>query len=275
MTIEHAITAPSQAFAFGRRLLLAASAPVAVALLGQRNSTAMGLAGRRFMAAATPSAAGDTATPAAEDLIAIDTLLEPDATLVKAADAANARLRQNYSEGYSLDATHAPHVTLVQRFVRARDFDAVTTAVAQVLDTERPQGWPLTATSYAYAMWAGVAITVMVIERTPELDRLEQAVVDALEPFSVVPGDAAAFVTDPASPEINQNTIEYVNTFVPASSGKNYQPHITVGVAHEEFVKDLVAEPYTPVTGAVTDAAIFHLGNFGTAAKRLWSWNLQ
>lgn len=35
----------------------------------------------------------------------------------------NTQLRENYPAGYALDATHLPHVTLLQRFVRAKDFD--------------------------------------------------------------------------------------------------------------------------------------------------------
>ena len=53
------------------------------------------------------------------DLIAIDIVIEPDAAMIDKAKAANARLRQNYPQGYELDAAHAPHISMVQRF-RAR-----------------------------------------------------------------------------------------------------------------------------------------------------------
>lgn len=253
-----------RALAVGRRsLLLAAGVPAAAMLLGQPVRAAAPVA--------TP-AAGEGATPEAGALLAIDILLEPDATLVAAAAAANARLRGNYPAGFAIDATHAPHVSVAQRFVRAEQFDAVTAAVAKVLDAEQPVGWPLKTTGYDYAIWAGVALTVMLIERTPELERLQQAVLDAVAPYTVAKGTADAFATDPASPSINQDTITYVETFVPAASGTNFTPHVTVGVAHEDFVKALKAEPYTPVAGAVAGSAIYHLGDFGTAAKRLWRW---
>jgi hypothetical protein len=64
-----------------------------------------------------------------DELIAIDILLEPDQTMIGKANAANARLRGNFPAGYELDATHTPHITVLQRFVRARDLDAVTAAV--------------------------------------------------------------------------------------------------------------------------------------------------
>ena len=50
-------------------------------------------------------------------VIAIDVLLEPDQTMISKAEAINARLRGDYKAGYELDATHSPHVTLLQRFV--------------------------------------------------------------------------------------------------------------------------------------------------------------
>jgi len=72
-----------------------------------------------------------TTKPAADKLIAIDVLLQPDQTMVSKANEINARLRSNYPDGYSLDATHAPHVTLLQRFIGAKDLDAVTAAITK------------------------------------------------------------------------------------------------------------------------------------------------
>lgn len=71
-------------------------------------------------------------------LIAIDTLLVPDHTLIDKAGAVNARLRGNFPAGYELDAAHAPHITLLQRFVSAKYFDAVTSVLSNIFETERP-----------------------------------------------------------------------------------------------------------------------------------------
>ncbi len=214
----------------------------------------------------------------ADKLIAIDVLLEPDQTMICKANALNDRLRGNYPARYSLDATHAPHVTLLQRFVRARDFDAVTAAITKVFAAEHPAELHLKAHSLEYVMWGGVAVTAIVVERTPELMRLHQKVVDAVAPFSVNGGTAAAFVNT----EVNAETIGYVETFVPKASGDKYFPHVTAGVATEAFVKQLKAEPFEAVTFKAKDVAVYQLGIFGTAAKRLWmtkasgplaSWN--
>ncbi len=201
-----------------------------------------------------------------DKLIAIDILLEPDQTMIAKAGAVNALLRGNYPAGYELDATHAPHVTLLQRFVRVNDLDAVTAAVSKVLAVERPMDLQLKAKGLDYVIWGGVAVTVLVVERTPELMRLHQKVIDAVAPFSVNGGTAAAFV----GADANTETIGWVENFVPKSSGANYIPHVTVGVAPEAFVKQLKAEPFAAFTFKPVGVGIYHLGNFGVAAKRLW-----
>jgi len=168
----------------------------------------------------TTRAKGNTLPPAGNNLIAIDVLLELDRMMVVKANALNNRLRGDYPAGYSLDATHSPHVSMLQRFVRATDLDAVTAAVAKVLAAERPTDLQLTAKGIDYVMWAGVAVTVLLVERTPELLRLEEKIVDAVTPFSVSGGTAAAFV----GADANAETIAYVETFVPKSSGTNHSP---------------------------------------------------
>ena len=96
--------------------------------------------------------------------------------------------------------------------------------------------------------------------------QLHQKVIDAVAPFSVDGGTAAAFV----GADANKETIGWVETFVPKSSGKNYIPHVTMGVAPEAFVKQLKAEPAEPFTFKPVGVAVYHLGNFGTAAEKLW-----
>lgn len=210
---------------------------------------------------------------ASDRLLAIDVLLEPDAKMVEKAQAVNARLRENYPQGYALDASHAAHITLVQGFVRAKDLDAITGIVSSALAKEQPTEWQFKATGYEYSVWNGTAITLLKVERSAELIRLEDAAVKAVQPFIVQGGTSQAFVTDPDAPEINKQTIDWVTNFVPNATDEKFNPHVTVGVANEDFVKNLKAEPFTPFNFTVNHIAIYQLGNFGTARKKLWTWN--
>ena len=81
-------------------------------------------------------------------IIAIDVALEPDATMIQRAKAANARLRKVYPEGFALDATHNPHITMLQQFVRTADLDKVYAAVSDALAGEKPTSWKLKAFKY-------------------------------------------------------------------------------------------------------------------------------
>ena len=59
--------------------------------------------------------------PAAQSPVtAIDILLEPDATMLQHSADNNARLLKVFPKGFALDATHTPHITMLQCFVRTR-----------------------------------------------------------------------------------------------------------------------------------------------------------
>lgn len=209
---------------------------------------------------------------AAEAVTAIDILLLPDQAMIDHANAANARLRENYPAGFSLDATHRPHISLLHRYVRTKDLDAVYAAVGRVFDRQRPVGWTLEGTGYFHVIFNGLGLPGIVVRPTPELLKLQQEVIDAVRPYTVPDGNASAFVTTPEAPDVNSATIQYVETFVPNQVGKKYNPHVTVGVGQPDFVVKMQAEPFKTFKFKVAGAAVFHLGNFGTAQKKLWQW---
>jgi len=207
-------------------------------------------------------------------VIAIDVLLEPGPVMRAKAEAANAKLRANYPQGYTLGRNQVAHLTLVHRFVRESDLPAIEQAVAKIVAKERPLERQLTATGFGYSIWVGLATTVINIDRTPELDRFAADIVKAVEPFAVAQGTTAAFHTSRELPKIDDKIVTYVTKFVPNSSGENYRPHVTIGVAHEEFVKKMKAEPFEKFSFKPAGVAIYQLGNFGTAQKKLWAWRV-
>jgi hypothetical protein len=205
-------------------------------------------------------------------VIAIDVLLEPGPSMVAKAQSANAALRANYPEGYTLGREQVAHVTIVHRYVRKNDLPAIEEAVAKVVAKEQPLEKQLTATGFGYSIWVGLATTVINIERTPELDRFAAEIVKAVEPFAVRQGTSAAFHRSRELSKIDDKIVDYVAKFVPNASGDNYKPHVTIGVAHEDFVKELKAKPFDKFTFKPAGIAIYQLGNFGTAQKKLWEW---
>ena len=206
---------------------------------------------------------------------AIDILLKPDATMIQHATATNDRLRKVFPKGFALDASHRPHVTLVQRFVRTEDLDKVYAAVGKVFASANVTGLKLEAFKYYYMPDKDLGLSGIVVKPTPELLKLEQAVIDAVTPFTVKTGTSAAFVTTPEDPEVLPELITYVSDFVPKHSGENYHPHVTTGLAPREYLDKMLKEPFEAFTFSPTGAAVYHLGHFGTAAKKLKQFDLK
>ena len=130
---------------------------------------------------------------------AIDILLEPDQTMVEHAVAANKRLLGVFPKGFALGKTHAPHISTLQRYVNTADLDKIYAAVAKVLAEEKPATWKLKAYKYYYIPWKDIGLAGIVIEPTADLVRYQQKLIDAVTPFTVKTGTAAAFaVFEPA-----------------------------------------------------------------------------
>jgi len=206
---------------------------------------------------------------------AIDILLDPDATMIKHAEAANARLRRNFPEGFPLDETHLPHISCLHRYVKTADLDKVYEAVGKVLAGENPATWKLKAYKYYYIPWKNIGLAGIVIEPTDDLIRFQQKLIDAVAPFTEKTGTAAAFFTTKEDPEINQPTIDYVANFVPNQTGKKFNPHVSIGVASQDYLKKMLDEKFEAFTFSPAGMAVYHLGNLGTARKKFKSWELK
>jgi hypothetical protein len=206
---------------------------------------------------------------------AIDIVLEPDSTMVERAMAANRRLLTIYPKGFRLGKQHQPHISCLQRYVRTADLDKVYEAVGRVLADEKPTSWTLKALKYDFAVWDKLGITVILVEPTADLIAYQQRLIDAVAPFTVKTATAAAFVTTQKEPDINRSTIDYVASYVPASSGDKFIPHVTVGVGPPEDVKTMVDEKFDAFTFSPVGVSVYQLGNFGTARKKLKGWTLQ
>lgn len=216
-----------------------------------------------------------TAPAGQNNVTAIDILLDPDATMIQRATAANAELRQNYPKGYTLGGAHAPHVSMLQRYVNTADLPKVYAAADKVLAKENPTGWKLTAYKYDYIPDKPIGLGNILVKTTPDLLRLQQELIDAVTPFTAPTGTAAAFVTTPQDPDIIPPLIPYVANFVPEHSGDHYVPHVTIGVGTIDFLNTMVSAPFEQFAFSPVGASVYHLGNYGTAMKKLHSIPLK
>jgi hypothetical protein len=200
---------------------------------------------------------------------AIDIALEPDATLTQRAHADNARLLKAFPKGFALDATHHAHITMLQQFARTTDLHQVYAAVNKVLANKRPTSWKLKAFKYYYIPAPPLGLAGIVVEPTEDLLRLQQEIIDAVAPFTEKTGTAAAFMSTEEGRDIQQSLIDYVANFVPLASGKNFNPHVSIGVGTEVYLKEMLAKPFDTFTFSPASASVYQLGGFGTARKEL------
>jgi hypothetical protein len=211
---------------------------------------------------------------------AIDILLEPDATMVQHAEAANAQLLKSFPKGFTLGGVHAPHITMLQRFVKTEDLPKVFAVADRVIAGANPTSWKLTAFKYDHIGEAKLGDAVVgvgniLVKPTPDLLRLQQQLADAVKPYEVSTGTTAAFVTTPQAPHISEDLIQYVSVFVPDHSGDNYVPHVSIGVGTIDFLNTFASAPFDEFTFSPAGASVYHLGEYGTAMKKLHSVPLK
>ncbi len=206
---------------------------------------------------------------------AIDILLEPDATMLQRCEANNARLLKVYPKGFALDAAHRPHITMIQCFVRTADLDKVFAAAHKVLAGANVNAMNLEAFKYYYAPGGAVGVAGICAKPTPELIRLQADIIAAVKPFTAETGPIGAFTAPHDDPALDATIIQYVSTFVPKQTGENFNPHVSTGVAPKEYLDKMLAEPFEPFIFSPAGAAVYQLGPFGTAAKKLKEWDLK
>ena len=205
---------------------------------------------------------------------AIDIALEPDATMIQHAMADNARLLKSFPKGFSLDATHHPHVSILQQFVRTDDLDKVFAAADAVLAKEKPTTWTLKAFKYYYIPAPPIGLAGIVVEPTDDLYRLQDELIKAVEPYVAKTGTPAAFYSDEGGRDIQPFLISYVENFVRDAAGKRFNPHVTIGVGTEKYLNEMLAEPFPSFTFSPAGASVYQLGSFGTARKELKALNV-
>ncbi len=210
-----------------------------------------------------------------DSVTAIDVLLDPDKVMQVQAKKVNTQMRAVHPAGFPLDARHRPHITLVQRFVRTEDLEKVYQAVENVFGETDLSEMRLEAFKHYYIPDGDTGLAGIVVRPTPELRKLQKSVIDAVEPFTVETGPLSAFVTTPDDLIMNPALIQYVESFVPNSSGEKFNPHVTTGVAPRSYLDEMLEEPFESFRFGPAGIAVYQLGQYGTAAKKLKEWTIE
>ena len=127
----------------------------------------------------------------------------------------------------------------------------------------------LDATKRYYLPAGELGVAGIVIKPTAELLKLQADIIAAVSPFMEATGPIGAFTAGHGDPAIDTMMIDYVSTFVEQAAGKKFNPHVSTGTAPRADLDKLVAGPFKPFTFSPAGAAIYQLGPYGTAAKKL------
>ena len=68
----------------------------------------------------------------------------------------------------------------------------------------------------------------------------------AVAPFTEKTGTAAAFVSADGGLDVQPGLIDYVTNFSTVAAGKKFNPHVTIGIAPEVYLNEMLAEPFKP-----------------------------
>jgi hypothetical protein len=221
-----------------------------------------------------PSGAQGSVRTAQDPVTAIDIVLEPDATMMQRAQDANDGLRRNFPKGFSLDAEHKPHISVMGGYFYTANLDKTYTALEKVLATEKVLSWKMKAFKYYYMPLKEIGLGGIVVEPTADMIRLQNKLIDALTQFMSPTGSPAAFATTAADPVINEATLNAVTTYFSQHTGEHYSPHVTIGVGTVDYLNALLAAPFPTFTFSAVGVSVYQFGNFGTAAKLLRPFKL-
>ena len=191
------------------------------------------------------------------DVIAVDVALLLPEPVARHCRTLNARLDPPPA-GFRFDATHLPHVTLVQLFVRRPRLTHLMAILSGVLAGHEAM------TLHTTTLSRGATATTIGLAVQPRLDALHRGLVEAVRPL-VGPPARGGFVADDGGPR--QADIEWVSTFRERSSYARFSPHVTLGIGR--------LEETPPTWSFVADTvALCQLGRFCTCQRVLASWTL-
>lgn len=200
------------------------------------------------------------------DILAIDVAILPPPVIRDRALELSAQLarRRDGVEGLVLDASHLPHVTLTQQFVRRDELDAAFERIDEVLRGQGPV--PLRVTGAG----AGSRSLWMTVERTPLLIELHERLMEALRGFERPGGTAAAFFDGDA----RMKDVLWVAGYRLKSSFGAFTPHITLGAPEPDAGTPADVIDVQPMSADAETIAACHLGRYCSCRAILRSWTL-
>ncbi len=192
------------------------------------------------------------------DVLAVDLALLLPESLQAWCRRMNASLLRDEPAGFTFDATHLPHLTLVQQFVRRVDLEQFSQRVGSFLEGKAPISLRGVGSERG-----GSALRV---EATAELQRLHEELMRLSAPFARSEGGLSAFYGD--DEPAREADLRWVRGYFSQASFSNFAPHVTLGVGNNPFEME-------PLQFLANRVGLCQLGRFGACRKVLQQWTLE
>ncbi|HLV92067.1 MAG TPA: 2'-5' RNA ligase family protein [Aequorivita sp.] len=203
-----------------------------------------------------------------ENIIAIDVLLTPSEELNKHSILLNSLIKENNPSTLQLDENHIPHITLLQCFVKESDLPEIIKSLEGLFEAVKDESF--NASKIVYDKETEDSFAMIQVDNSLVLADVHSRVIDQLKPFIVQNGSQESFVPNPDGSPINKFTVDYVPNFVEKYSYENFDPHISLGTANKLYLDSLARNVFQPIQFKAPSLAIYQLGDFGTAQKKIW-----
>ncbi len=190
--------------------------------------------------------------------IAVDVAILLSGDARAAVERLNAGFDHAPDAGFRFDASHHPHVTLSQHFVRRGRLADVSRLVGDVVGRLAPFDVQVTGAG------SGRTSQVLAVAVSAPLRQLHERLMDAMRDEEVA-GNAGAFQADGAP--ARRADVAWVTGFRERSSYARYDPHVTVGIGPRPLA-------VAPFRFPAEEVALCRLGRFCTCRDRLASWTL-
>jgi len=148
------------------------------------------------------------------DLTAVDIMIQPDANAIARARQVNRRMPLSIPAGITLDDTHLPHITMLQRYLITANLDQAYAAIEATLAATDVAALSYHVPGITYSEhWGppGQAAAVLGVHPNQQVLDLQANLLAAVTPFTGSGGTDAAFVTDPGQ-QISATTKDWVET---------------------------------------------------------------
>lgn len=193
--------------------------------------------------------------------IAVDVVLLPSERIMDMAIEANRALLKQIPDKIVLDKDSClPHISLAMGCIDRRDIAEIERILRSLTVSHLPEKLIIEGVRIGTNA-KNEKVSLLQLEKTPQLQSLHEAVMKNLEPF--FSHHVSGNMILPPHP-VSESTLIWISHYPEKSSFEKFSPHITLGYGHIENIS-------FPPAFTASELALCHLGNYCTCRKILAS----